>query len=373
MDSETTTIETTTIETTTTRDAHVFLVGTGVVGSAVLAIAHGATATRPRGIALVGVANTRGQRLAEPGATLSDADARAIRTTATGGAAFVVGDDVLDRLAKRPQPVLVDATAADGMEDLYVRALERGIHVVTANKKPLAAPWPKRKQLFAATRLENGARFRYEATVGAGLPVIETVKDLVRTGDRVRRIECVLSGTLGFVANELHAGTPLSRAVAIAKDRGYTEPDPREDLGGTDVARKVVVLARELGSELELGDVDLQPFVPASVKYLADADGELAARVKRLRARGEKLVYLARIDVEHDSDGTGTPRVRASAGPVAVSLDHPAATLGGGSALVAFTTARYDRDPLVVRGSGAGGSVTASALFADVLKVTGQA
>jgi aspartokinase/homoserine dehydrogenase 1 len=358
----------------TPRDAHVFLVGTGVVGSAVLAIAHGASATRPRGLELVGLANTRGLRYAAPGATLSEAEARAIVTTATGGAAVVVGDDVLDALARHAHPVLVDATAADGMEDLYVRALERGIHVVTANKKPLAAPWPKRKRLFDAThatRFENGARFRYEATVGAGLPVIETLKDLVRTGDRVRRIECVLSGTLGFVANELHAGTPLSRAVAIAKDRGYTEPDPREDLGGTDVARKVVVLARELGSVLELDDVDLQPFVPASVKDLADADVDLAARVTRLRARGEKLVYLARIDVEHDTDGT--TRVRASAGPVAVSLEHPAATLGGSSALVAFTTARYDRDPLVVRGSGAGGPVTASALFADVLKVTGQA
>ena len=358
-------------EITTTYGAHVFLVGTGVVGSAVLAIAHGAGATRPRGLQLVGLANTRGLRLAEPGATLSEAEARAIVTTATGGAAVVVGDDVLDGLARHAHPVLVDATAADGMEDLYVRALERGIHVVTANKKPLAAPWAKRKRLFAATRLENGARFRYEATVGAGLPVIETLKDLVRTGDRVRRIECVLSGTLGFVANELQAGTPLSRAVAIAKDRGYTEPDPREDLGGTDVARKVVVLARELGSELELADVDLQPFVPASVKELTDADVDLAARISRLRARGEKLVYLARIDVEHDTDGAA--RVRASAGPVAVSLEHPAATLGGSSALVAFTTARYDRDPLVVRGSGAGGPVTASALFADVLKVTGQA
>ena len=353
------------------RSAQVFLVGTGVVGSAVLAIAHGAIATRPRGLELVGLANTRGLRLAERGATLFEADARAIVTTPSGGAAVVVGDDVLDALAAHDHPVLVDATAADGMEDLYVRALERGVHVVTANKKPLAAPWPKRQRLFDATRREKGARFRYEATVGAGLPVIETLKDLVRTGDRVRRIECVLSGTLGFVANELHAGTPLSRAVAIAKDRGYTEPDPREDLGGTDVARKVVVLARELGSALELADVDLQPFVPASVRDLADADVELAARVARLRARGEKLVYLARIDVDTDADGT--TRVRASAGPVAVSLEHPAASLGGSSALVAFTTARYDRDPLVVRGSGAGGAVTASALFADVLKVTGQA
>ncbi len=193
--------------------------------------------------------------------------------------------------------------------------------------------------------------------MGAGLPVIETLKDLVRTGDRVRKIECVLSGTLGFLANEIHGGTPLSRAIAIAKDRGFTEPDPREDLSGADVARKAVVLARELGSSLEIAGADLQPFVAANTN-----DSEVASKVERLRHRNEKLVYLARIDMEGG-------RVRASAGPVAVALDHPAATLGGSSALVAFTTARYDRDPLVVRGAGAGGPVTASALIADVLKV----
>jgi aspartokinase/homoserine dehydrogenase 1 len=343
-------------------NASVFLVGTGVVGSAVLAIARGATP--PKGIEIVGVANTRGLYLAESGA-LSEEESRAIASRPPRAEPLAIADDVLDALAKRPHAVLVDATAADGMEELYGRALARGIHVVTANKKPLAAPWSKRARLFDLSLRKAGAKLRYEATVGAGLPVIETLKDLVRTGDRVTRIECVLSGTLSFVANEIHAGTPLSRAVAVAKDRGFTEPDPREDLGGKDVARKAVVLARELGAELEVADVDLEPFVPATVRELEKFDAEIAARVARLRARGEKLVYLARID----ADG-GV--VRASAGPVAVPLDHPAATLGGSSALVAFTTARYERDPLVVRGSGAGGAVTASALFADVLKATGN-
>ena len=168
--------------------------------------------------------------------------------------------------------------------------------------------------------------------------------------------------------------------MAVAKDRGFTEPDPREDLRGADVARKSVVLAREIGAALELGDVELEPFVPASVLDASSAetivrdleclDADVAAKVARNKARGEKLVYLARITVETEG---GKRRVRASAGPVAVPLDHPAATLGGSSALVAFTTARYDRDPLVVRGSGAGGAVTASALLADVLKATGHA
>ena len=336
--------------------ASVLLVGTGVVGSALIAILQGEAP--PGGLELVGVANTRGALLGEE--RLTPGQTREIAIRSKREEATPLGDDLLDALAARPHPVLVDATAADGMLHLYVRALALGIHVVTANKKPLAAPWAERQRLFDLSLRTRSARIRYEATVGAGLPVIETLKDLVRTGDRVRKIECVLSGTLSFLANEIHSGTPLSRAVAIAKDRGFTEPDPREDLSGADVARKAVVLARELGSRLETTDVDLHPFVPVNA-----TDAEVSANVERLRRRNEKLVYLARIDVEGEV-------VRASAGPVAVSIDHPAATLGGSSALVAFTTARYVRDPLVVRGSGAGGAVTASALIADVLKATGR-
>lgn len=343
--------------------ADVLLVGTGVVGSALVNIVHGGECTLP--IHLAAVANTRGIVPTEAEAELTAHAVKALRARPHGETrGEVITDAFLDAFARKASPVLVDATAADGLEDLYLRALARGIHVVTANKKPLVVSYEKRQRLFDPANRKNGARFRYEATVGAGLPVIETVKDLVRTGDRVKKIECVLSGTLGFVANELYAGTPLSQAVAIAKDRGYTEPDPREDIGGADVARKAVILARELGASLELSDVDLTPFVPTYVK-LAELDMEVGARVKRLKERGEKLVYLARI--EQDAEGN----VKASAGPVAVALDHPAATLAGSSALVSFTSARYPADPLVVRGSGAGGPVTAAAVLADVLKVTG--
>ncbi len=346
--------------------ANVLLVGTGVVGSALVGILHG-DARGKLPIHLAAVANTRGVVPIDAATELTPEHVKELRARPkTEGTAEVLTDAFLDAFAQKPAPVLVDATAADGIEELYERALARGIHVVTANKKPLVVPWEKRQRLFDPSKRTRGARFRYEATVGAGLPVIETVKDLVRTGDRVKRIECVLSGTLGFVANELFAGTRLSEAVAIAKDRGYTEPDPREDIGGSDVARKVVILARELGTPLEFGDVDLAPFVPTYVS-LATLDQEVGARVKRLKERGEKLVYLARI--ETGADGTA----KASAGPIAVPLDHPAATLSGSSALVAFTTARYPHDPLVVRGSGAGGAVTASALVADVLKATGLA
>ena len=347
--------------------ANVLLVGTGTVGSAFLAIMQ--QPEPPAGLAVHGVTNTRALRL-EP-RPLTAEEIRSVTGAESSEKKYLIDDAAFDRLAAMPHPVLVDATAEGDMEDLYLRALGRGIHVVTANKKPLASPLAIRAQLDDLSLRKNRARLRYEATVGAGLPVIETLKDLLRTGDKVKRIECVLSGTLGFLSNELHAGTKLSRAVATAKDRGYTEPDPREDLGGADVARKAVVLARELGQRIETSDVDLEPFVPAAlldassaaniVRDLERIDDETAARIARYEANKQKLVYLARIDESG-----------LKAGPVAVPLDHPAATLKGSSALVAFTTARYDKDPLVVRGSGAGGAVTASALIADILKAIGR-
>lgn len=311
----------------------VLLLGTGVVGSAFLEIARDK-------VDIFGVANSRGF------ATPDHVGELCARPKTERPARL--DDVILDRLAER-RGVLVDATADGDIGETYERALARGIDVVTANKKPLAGP------LREALR---SPRLRYEATVGAALPVLHTLDTLVRTGDRVKRIDCVLSGTLAFVCNALAEGTPLSRAVAIARERGYTEPDPREDLRGTDVARKAVILARALGGTLELDDVDLEPIVPDGVD-LATLDGAFANRAERLLRRREKLVYLAQIE----TTDTG---VKASAGPVVVPLGHPAAQLEGASALVAFTTARHGSEPLVIRGSGAGGPVTASALLADI-------
>lgn len=364
------------------RCGHLFVLGAGVVGAEVLAQA---TSLPPieRGPALdlkvVGVARRRGGAYDVRGF-----DRAAVAHIVSERRATVAGDEAvpstnaidfparstqLEALARLSDPVLIDCTAADGMEAVYEEALLRGIHVVTANKKALVARRDLTDRIFAAAA-KTGRSFRYEATVGAGLPVIGTLQGLVRTGDRVKSIECALSGTLGYIANELSKGVPLSVAVATAKSLGYTEPDPREDLAGTDVARKAVILARELGIPLELEHVTLTPFVPQEAldapdleTALVDYDAAFAARMAELRTRGERLVYLARISVE----GTRAAyRCEVKVGPVAVPLDHPAASLDGPTALVAFTTERYGSSPLVVRGAGAGGPVTASAVLSDV-------
>jgi homoserine dehydrogenase len=290
----------------------ILLLGTGVVGSAFLGAA--------KEVNIVRSVNTR---------------------------TWPVYDEELDRLARCATPIIVDATPADGLESLYARALSRGIHVVTANKKPLASRFAVRRELFALAR-KTGAEIGRSATVGAGLPFIRTISDLQTAGDPVRRIECVLSGTLSFLCEEVHRGTKLRDAIATAKERGYTEPDPAVDLAGTDVARKLVILARELDFAIELEDVDLEPFVPLEA------------------IAGGRLVYRACIETE----GAG---VRASARSTIVPDTHPCAAVRGPVALAAFWTDRYTDEPLVIRGPGAGGAVTASALLGDIARICSRA
>jgi homoserine O-acetyltransferase len=278
---------------------------------------------------------------------------------------------VLERLARQPAPVLVDLTASAGMGAVYEEAFRRGIHVVTANKRPLAAPWPERERVFAMRR-QRHCHFHYETTVGASLPVIDTLKNLVRTGDRVRLVEGSLSGTLGFALSEAAKGNPISLAMRWARELGYTEPDPREDLTGVDTARKAVILARELGLHAGVEDVRLEPFVPPEVTRagtldalwdaLRRGDEAFAGRLRQARGRGKALRYLVRIDVAAGIDGV-------SVGPVEVDPGHRAAGLRDVEAFVAFTTDRYRSSPLLVQGAGVGGAVTAGGVLADVLRV----
>lgn len=255
--------------------------------------------------------------------------------------------------------LFIDCSAAGDVPDLYPELLAAGVGVVAANKLGFAETSDKSAALFAA----DGIYF--EATVGAGLPVLSTLKDLVATGDRVVAIDGVLSGTLAFVLDRLQSGETLSASVREAHRAGYTEPDPREDLAGQDVARKILILARRAGFELEPDDIEVEPLVDVSgdasvdefLNGLERLDGPFAQRVAEARDRGEKLCYLARFDGQ-----------RATVGLQSIDARHPAFALSGTDNLIAFTTGRYDATPLVVRGPGAGTAVTAAGVLGDALR-----
>lgn len=350
-------------------EVNVLILGKGVVGGELLRQigAERDTLRERHGVNLrvVGLADRRHVLYDERGLDPAEVLERLAASPTRGPAG---AREILPRFGELPVPVLVDCTAEDGMESVYHTAFSAGVHVVAANKKPLTTPLSQRAELFAAARRAHRA-YRYETTVGASLPVIETLKNLLRTGDRVRKVEGSFSGTLGYLANELTRGVPLADAVRDAKTRGYTEPHPRDDLSGADAARKALILARELGLELELEDVQITPFVPAELLVhddveqffgaLAGWQPSFASTVAEHAARGEVLRYLASIDPD-----------RVEVGPVFVPADHPSTRLRGTEGFVAFYTERYAEYPLVVQGAGAGGAVTAAGVLADVLALS---
>jgi aspartokinase/homoserine dehydrogenase 1 len=266
-----------------------------------------------------------------------------------------------------PHAVIIDATASEEMPAHYEGWLARGLHVITPNKKANSGPAARYRRLREAAR-RHGRYFLYETNVGAGLPIIHTLRDLVETGDEVRRVEGVFSGTLSFIFNSLSEGRSFSEVVRDAHARGLTEPDPRDDLSGTDVARKLIILARELGHEIELEDVSVESLVPEELRAasaeefmggLARHDAAMAELLRGARERGEVLRYVGTIDESG----------RASAGLRAFPTGHAFANLQGSDNVVSFRTARYDAQPMIVRGPGAGPEVTAAGVFSDLLRL----
>jgi homoserine dehydrogenase len=258
------------------------------------------------------------------------------------------------------------------MEDVYEQAFRRGVHVVSSNKRPLSIA-PRRLDQLRQARRHAHAHYHYDTAVGASLPVIGTLRRLVRSGDRVRLVEGSLSGTLGFLCSEVVRGFPLSLATRWATGLGYCEADPRDDLSGRDTARKALILAREMGANLSLEDVKVEPFVPASLlapgsadellAVLRREDASLAAAVRRLGEQGTVPRYLARIEAGPDG------RAEVSVGPRAVGPAHTAAGLVGVEAFVAFTTTRHSERPLVVQGVGVGGAHTAGGVLAEIFRI----
>jgi len=266
-------------------------------------------------------------------------------------------------------PILVDVTADETGPALRA-ALERGLDLVLANKRPLSGPVAAADALWR----EAAARGRHllrEATVGAGLPILSTFEKLTESGDRVRRIEGCLSGTMGFLFSEMSRGRKFSEVVRAAMNRGFTEPDPRDDLSGIDVARKTLILARMLGFRGELSAIEVESLVPAEARRLArdqfiarleDWDDMWAARVDDAASRRRVLRYVA-------SATARSARVRLEA----VGADSPFSALRGTDNQVVFTSDRYLERPLVVTGPGAGPDVTAAGVMNDVLALARRA
>jgi homoserine dehydrogenase len=248
------------------------------------------------------------------------------------------------------------------------QALTHGMDLVLANKRPLADRRAVSDGLWQTARA-RGRRILHEATVGAGLPIIDTYHKLVESGDRVDRIEGLLSGTLGYVLSEVTVGVPFSRAVRSAMTKGYTEPDPRDDLSGMDVARKALILARLLGYQGELRQSSVESLVPKwarslSLEQFLDRIEELDAPWKRradsAAAEGSVLRYVALV----------TPS-KIAVGVRAVSMTSPLAGIKGSDNQLVFTTARYKTNPLVITGPGAGAEVTAAGVLNDILRLAG--
>lgn len=357
------------------QEVSLLVLGRGTVGSQLLEqIKQQQTFLREEHdiqLQVVGLASSKKLLYLEEGIDLEDWNSQLEADGDHDASVVEMTDAKIEEFARLPVPILVDCTGADNMEALYHRAFDAGIHVVAANKKPLTIPWPKREELVQHAR-KTQREYHYETTVGASLPVIGTLKDLVRTGDSVRLIEGSFSGTLGYLTNELMGGAPLEAAVREAKELGYTEPMPQDDLSGLDVARKALILARELDLDLELSDVVVEPMVPQEFIEELDIEKFFAGlksyeptfneQIQKIKADGKVLRYIARIDPNADD-------AKLVVSSVAVDATHPAASLRGSEAFVAFTTSRYQDYPLVVRGSGAGGAVTAAGVLADILRV----
>jgi bifunctional aspartokinase / homoserine dehydrogenase 1 len=350
------------------RKVHLFIAGTGTIAKSLIGqiSAHRLNLQQDNDLDVVvcGMANTRNIAFDHNGIDLENWQSALLPRIEHHG---IEGYLQLIREKNLHNTIFVDCTASARVAEMYPDLLLANISVVTANKLGMAGPWPLYRSIREAQRKSN-ARFLYETNVGAGLPIINTLNDLKNSGDKIISIEGVLSGTLSFIFNELRKGGRFSEIVRRAQEAGYTEPDPRDDLSGADFARKFLILGRELGFTLEFGDVVCESLVPQEYRgemtvpefldRLPGVDAWYAEAIAEAAKEGMTIAYAGEI-----RDG------KASIGVKRIPLASPIAGLSGSENMVVFTTERYRTTPLVVRGPGAGGEVTAGGVFADILRI----
>ena len=312
---------------------------------------------------VVGVANSRTAIFNPEGLDLSNYREQLKQQESCGS--FSIKQAAL-QMANLYNSVFVDCTASAEVSGIYLSLLENNISVVTANKIAASSEYNHYLRL-KQTALDRGVKFLFETNVGAGLPIIGTINDLRNSGDKILRIEAVLSGTLNFIFNEIAADVPFSETIRRAKEQGYSEPDPRIDLSGKDVIRKLVILAREAGYVLEQEDVEKNLFVPDEFfegsledfwKNIPSLDADFEARRQKLEAENKHWKFVAKLE-----DGKGSVSLQE------VSRSHPFYGLEGSNNIVLLTTERYKEYPMMIQGYGAGASVTAAGVFADIISV----
>jgi len=339
----------------------IVLLGTGVVGGALLKLLNTPAAARVR---LVGAANSRRQQTAADSlASRSLREQLNSQGDLRDNAALLAALDHSGAAGR----VIIDATASTSLASRHAEWLTRGYHVVTANKALAGGELSGWRALQAATA--NGGRYGDAATVGAGLPVLSTLRRLRLCGDSLLTLEGVFSGSLSWLFNQYDGKAPFSALLHEARRLGYTEPDPRSDLSGDDVARKLLIIARNAGFALGSDEVVVEGLVPEALRELdtetflarlQELDAPLAARHAEAASRGCVLRFLARLN----------QRGHARVGLVEVPGAHPAARLSGTDNQFALTTTRYNSQPLVIQGPGAGPEITAQALLGDVLALS---
>lgn len=350
---------------TTYKQVNLFIVGTGNVGAKLLGQLQQQLDFLQKQmhlqIRLVGLSNSRRMLIDEEGIDLNKWKEKIDEAPAANLQKFI--DEIIARNLRNS--VFVDVTANDKVAAVYDQLLQKSVSVVACNKVAASSAYSNYKKLKDLAR-EYNCQFLFETNVGAGLPVIGTLNDLLRSGDRVNRIEAVLSGTLNFVFNNYDGTRPFADVVKQAQDEGYTEPDPRLDLSGMDVMRKIMILARETGEKIEMEDIANNSFMPASCmqgdvanfyKEMAKEEAHFKKLYEKANAGGNKLKFVA-------SYNNG----KASVGLQHIDPKHDLYHLYGKDNVVLFYTDRYKEQPLVVKGAGAGAEVTASGVFADIIR-----
>lgn len=348
---------------------HLFLVGVGLIGKALIKmIANQREKLQKENdldIQIHGIANSRFMAFHEDGFDLKNCPAPEDAPDAQ--------KMDLERFHQQMEEmnfsntVFVDCTASQEVADIYDSVLEAKVAIVTPNKKANSSSLDKYKELKKLA-YKRGVKFLYETNVAAGLPVISTLQDLMLSGDKVIRIEAVLSGSMNYIFSEFEKGIPFSEVVRQAKEKGYTEPDPRDDLSGMDVGRKILILGREAEQELHFEDISIQSMVPEDCMDTKDVqeffdklkthDEAFEKLLEDAKQKGEKLRFMATLE-----------NGKAKVGLNSLDSSHPFYTLKGSDNMILFTTDRYHDFPMIIRGPGAGADVTAAGVFADVIRL----